>query len=87
GPVLLSWLIAGFGVYFIASTFKILSDIRPDLQTGIYMYAREGFGAFVAFNVAWGYWLMTIFGNVAFAVMVMDTLNYFFPGEFRGGNN
>lgn len=87
GPVVLSWLIAGFGVYFIASTFKILSDIRPDLQSGVYMYTREGFGPFAAFNVAWGYWLMTIFGNVAFAVMVMDALNYFFPGDFQGGNN
>ncbi|RFY48786.1 amino acid permease, partial [Salmonella enterica subsp. enterica serovar Enteritidis] len=51
------------------------------------MYAREGFGAFVAFIVAWGYWLMTIFSNVAFAIMVMDTLNYFLPGDFKGGNN
>ena len=51
------------------------------------MYAREGFGRFTAFNVAWGYWLMTIFSNVAFAIMVMDTLNYFLPGDFKGGNN
>ncbi len=49
------------------------------------MYAREGFGRFTAFNVAWGYWLMTIFSNVAFAIMVMDTLNYFLPGDFKGG--
>ena len=30
---------------------------------------------------------MTIFGNVAFAVILMDSLNYFFPGVFTGGNN
>ncbi|MCT6568590.1 amino acid permease, partial [Staphylococcus aureus] len=71
-------------MYFIARIFMVLSDIRPDLQSGIYMYAREGFGAFVAFIVAWGYWLMTIFSNVAFAIMVMDTLNYFLPGDFKG---
>src|SRR5690606_35243668 len=64
-----------------------LSDVRPDLQAGIYMYAREGFCPLVAFLVAWGYWLMTIFSNVAFAVMVMDVLNYFMPGKFTGGNN
>lgn len=51
------------------------------------MYAREGFGPFIAFIVAWGYWLMTIFSNVAFAIMIMDTLNYFLPGDFKGGNN
>lgn len=87
GPVILAWLIGGFGIFFIANTFRILSDIRPDLQSGVYMYSREGFGAFTGFIVAWGYWLMTIFGNVAFAVMVMDSLNYFFPGNFTGGNN
>lgn len=87
GPVIIAWLICGFGMYFIARVFMVLSDARPDLQAGIYMYAREGFGAFVAFIVAWGYWLMTIFSNVAFAIMVMDTLNYFLPGDFKGGNN
>lgn len=87
GPVVIAWLVCGFGMYFISRTFILLSDIRPDLQAGIYMYAREGFGRLVAFVVAWGYWLMTIFSNVAFAVMVMDTLNYFVPGDFKGGNN
>lgn len=87
GPVILAWLIGGFGIFFIANTFRILSNIRPDLQAGVYMYSREGFGAFIGFIVAWGYWLMTIFGNVAFAVMVMDSLDYFFPGNFTGGNN
>ena len=47
GPVIIAWLICGFGMYFIARIFMVLSDIRPDLQSGIYMYAREGFGAFV----------------------------------------
>lgn len=87
GPVIIAWLIAGFGIYFIANSFRILADIRPDLTAGVYMYAREGFGKYVGFTVAWGYWLMTIFGNVAFAVILMDAFNYFFPGVFTGGNN
>lgn len=87
GPILIAWLICGCGIFFIARTFIILSNIRPDLQSDIYMYAREGFGPFIAFIVAWGYWLMTIFSNVAFAIMIMDTLNYFLPGDFKGGNN
>lgn len=87
GPVTIAWIICGFGMFFISRTFIVLSNLRPDLQSGIYMYSREGFGRFTAFNVAWGYWLMTIFSNVAFAIMVMDTLNYFIPGDFKGGNN
>ncbi|NDV14256.1 basic amino acid/polyamine antiporter [Crenobacter caeni] len=87
GPVIVAWVIAGVGVYFIANTFRILADTRPDLQAGIYMYAREGFGPFIGFISAWGYWLMAAFGNVAFAVILMDAFNYFFPGVFTGGNN
>ncbi|WP_227870813.1 basic amino acid/polyamine antiporter [Orrella marina] len=87
GPVVIAWIICGFGMYFIARTFIVLSDVRPDLQAGIYMYAREGFGSLAAFLVAWGYWLMTLFSNVAFAVMVMDVMDYFMPGDFTGGNN
>ncbi|WP_273954392.1 amino acid permease, partial [Escherichia coli] len=37
--------------------------------------------------VAWGYWLMTAFGNVAFAVILMDAFNQFMPGVFTDGNN
>jgi len=87
GPVTIAWIVCGIGMFFISRTFIVLSNLRPDLQSGVYMYAREGFGRFTAFNVAWGYWLMTIFSNVAFAIMVMDTLNYFLPGDFKGGNN
>ncbi|EEG86362.1 putative Arginine/agmatine antiporter [Proteus penneri ATCC 35198] len=87
GPVLIAWIIAGIGIYFIANAFRLLSDLRPDLQAGVYMYAQEGFGSFIGFNVAWGYWLMTAFGNVAFAVILMDAFDQFFPGVFTDGNN
>lgn len=87
GPVIIAWIIAGIGMYFIANAFRMLSDMRPDLQAGVYMYAQEGFGSFIGFNVAWGYWLMTCFGNVAFAVILMDSFNEFFPGLFTDGNN
>lgn len=87
GPVVIAWIIAGIGIYFIANSFRLLSDMRPDLQAGVYMYAQEGFGAYIGFSVAWGYWLMTCFGNVAFAVILMDALDQFFPGVFTNGNN
>lgn len=86
GAIILAWLLTGFGMYFIASTFRTLSTVRPDLTAGIYMYSREGFGPFAGFIIGWGYWLCQIFGNVGYAVITMDALNYFFPPFFSGGN-
>ena len=87
GAVLRSWAITGFGVYFIANTFRTLSVAKPDLTAGIYMYSREGFGPYVGFTIGWSYWLCQICGNVGYAVITMDALNYFFPPYFAGGNN
>lgn len=87
GAVLLAWVITGIGMYFIANSFRILSMAKPDLTTGIYMYAKSGFGPYMGFNIGWSYWLCQIFGNVGYAVITMDALNYFFPGTFTGGNN
>ncbi len=50
------------------------------------MYSRSGFGKYAGFQIAWGYWLSSAFGNVGFAVLVMDSFNYFFPPYFKGGN-
>lgn len=87
GSIILAWIVTGFGMYFIANTFRVLSDARPDLTSGIYMYSRAGFGPYMGFNIGWSYWLCQIFGNVGYAVITMDALNYFFPGVFTGGNN
>ncbi len=87
GAVIISWIITGIGVYFIANSFRILSQVKPDLEAGIYMYSREGFGKYVGFTIGWSYWLCQICGNVGYAVITMDALNYFFPPYFEGGNN
>ena len=87
GAVLLAWGITGVGMYFIANTFSVLCRVKPNLTAGIYMYARDGFGPYVGFTIGWGYWLCQIFGNVGYAVITMDALNYFFPPYFAGGNN
>jgi arginine:ornithine antiporter/lysine permease len=86
GAVMLAWVITGIGMFFLASSFRILADTRPELTGGIYTYARVGFGRFVGFEMAWGYWLSAVFGNVAFAVLVMQALGYFFP-VFGDGKN
>ena len=68
GAVILAWIITGFGMFFIANTFRILADAKPNLTSGIYMYAHEGFGSYMGFNIGWSYWLCQIFGNVGYAV-------------------
>ena len=87
GAVFLAWLITGAGIYFIARTFSVLSIIKPDLTTGIYSYSKAGFGSYVGFTIGWSYWLCQVCGNVGYAVITMDALNYFFPPYFAGGNN
>lgn len=87
GAVLLAWVITGIGIYFIVHTFSILSLARPDLKTGIYSYSRAGFGSYSGFTIGWSYWLCQVCGNVGYAVITMDALNYFFPPYFQGGNN
>lgn len=85
--VLIAWIITGTGIFFLANTFRILAAVKPDATTGIYAYSMLGFGKFAGFQMAWAYWLSNIFGNVGYAVLLMDALNYFFPGVFTGGNN
>lgn len=79
GASIISWIISGIGILFLVLTFKILADTRPDLNAGIYQYAKEGYGNYVGFNIAWGYWLCAAMGNVAFAVMLNDAFGHFYP--------
>ena len=79
GSVIIAWLITGVGMFFLANTFSTLAQKRPDLNSGIYAYATEGFGRFAGFEAAWGYWLSAAFGNVAFSVLILKALAFFFP--------
>lgn len=87
GGQILAWLITGVGMWFIANTFRILSQAKPDLKNGLYSYAYNGFGKFVGFLIAYGYWICNCFALVAYGVLIMSTMNYFFPGVFGSGNN
>lgn len=76
---LLAWLITGVGVFFIAKVFQTLSKEEPGIIGGIYYYAKDGFGDYVGFNSAWGYWLSNIIGNVSFVILFLDALSKFIP--------
>ncbi len=84
--ILLAWLITGIGMVCLALVYQNLSRRKPELSGGIYSYASAGFGRFIGFNSAWGYWLSAFLGNVAYALLLFDALSFFFP-IFEGNNN
>ncbi|MHC1723148.1 MAG: basic amino acid/polyamine antiporter [Aminipila sp.] len=84
--VLTGWAICGIGMFGLMMCFFGLNRLRPDLTNGIYSYAREGFGDFVGFNSAWGYWISALLCNVAYTTLLFAAIGYFFP-VFEEGNN
>ena len=83
--VFMSWIITAGGILPLVMAFKWLSDKYPQYNAGIYQYAQAGFGNYVGFNIAWGYWLCTAFSNVAYGVMLNDAFGAFFPSLLRHG--
>jgi arginine:ornithine antiporter/lysine permease len=86
GAILIGWIITGIGMLMLAFVYQSLAIRKPDLNAGPYAYAKAGFGNFVGFNSAWGYWLSAFLGNVAYAVAIFSALSYFVP-LFGDGNN
>ncbi len=86
GAIIIGWIITGIGMLMLAFVYQSLAVRKPDLNAGPYAYAKAGFGAFVGFNSAWGYWLSAFLGNVAYAVAIFSALSFFVPA-FGDGNN
>ena len=84
--VMIGWLITGVGMLALAFVYQSLSMRKPKLDAGPYAYARAGFGDFVGFNSAWGYWLSAWIGNVSYVVLIFGALSYFFPAFGAEGN-
>jgi arginine:ornithine antiporter/lysine permease len=87
GPfgAIIAWIIAGGGMYMLARVFQSLAERKPDLDAGVYAYARAGFGDYVGFLSAFGYWIGSCIGNVSYWVLIKSTLGAFFP-VFGDGN-
>mgnify|MGYP000373134152 FL=1 len=75
--LLFAWLITGIGIIFLAFSLLYLTRQRPDLDGGIYNYAREGFGDLIGFCSAWGYWLCTTIGIVGYVVIAFSAVGMF----------
>ena len=76
---LIAWAIAGSGMLMLAFVFQTLSRRRPDLDAGIYAYAKAGFGDYLGFTSAFGYWIACCLADVACLVLIKSTLGMFFP--------
>ena len=72
---LITWIIGGAGALMLALVFIYLSAKKPELKSGIYAYARDGFGDYMGFNSAWGYWSLGWLGNISYLVLFFKTLN------------
>jgi len=87
GPMgaVIAWLIAGTGMYMLARVFQALAERRPDIDAGVFAYAKAGFGDYPGFLSAFGYWIGSVIGNVSYWVLIKSTLGAFFP-VFGDGN-
>jgi arginine:ornithine antiporter/lysine permease len=87
GPfgAVIAWLIAGTGMYMLARVFQSLAERKPQLDAGVFAYAKAGFGDYPGFLSAFGYWIGSCIGNVSYWVLIKSTLGAFFP-VFGDGN-
>ena len=72
---LIAWIVGGLGALMLALVFVYLAARKPELKSGVYAYARDGFGDYMGFNSAWGYWSVGWLGNISYLALFFKTLN------------
>lgn len=72
---MIAWVVGGLGALMLALVFVYLAARKPALKSGVYAYARDGFGDYMGFNSAWGYWSVGWLGNVSYLALFFKTLN------------
>ena len=81
---LIAWVIAGTGMLMLALVFQTLAVRRPELDAGVYAYAKAGFGEYLGFFSAFGYWASACVGNVTYWVLIMSTVGAVVPALGEG---
>ncbi|WP_411102770.1 basic amino acid/polyamine antiporter [Streptomyces sp. cmx-4-9] len=81
---LIAWAVAGTGMLMLAFVFQTLAVRRPDLDAGVYAYAKAGFGEYLGFFSAFGYWASACVGNVTYWVLIMSTVGAVWPALGNG---
>jgi amino acid permease len=72
GPfgAIIAWVIAAGGMYMLARVFQALAERKPDLDAGVYAYAKAGFGEYLGFLSAFGYFVSACLGNTFYWVLI-----------------
>ncbi len=81
---IIAWAIAGAGMLMLAFVFQRLAIRKPDLDAGIFAYAKAGFGDYVGFNSAIGYWASVCAGNASYCAVITATLSAVIPAFGAG---
>src|SRR6201982_2377935 len=81
---LIAWAVAGAGMLMLAFVFQNLAIRKPHLDSGVFIYAKAGFGDYAGFNSAIGFWASTVAGNTFYWVFISATLGAFFDGFGEG---
>jgi arginine:ornithine antiporter/lysine permease len=75
---LIAWAVAGTGMVMLAFVFQNLAIRKPELDSGVFIYAKAGFGDYAGFNSAIGFWASTVAGNTFYWVFMTATVGAFF---------
>ncbi len=81
---LIAWAVAGTGMLMLAFVFQNLAIRKPELDSGVFIYAKAGFGDYAGFNSAIGFWASSVAGNTFYWVFISATLGAFFDGFGTG---
>ena len=76
---LLGWLFTSAGALILAKIFSNFSKMIVNKSGGPYTYSKEGFGDFIGFLVAWGYWISIWISNAGLAIAIIGGMSVFFP--------
>ncbi|MDB9961728.1 amino acid permease [Oceanihabitans sp.] len=76
---LLGWLFTATGALILAKIFSNFSKIIVSKSGGPYVYSKAGFGDFIGFLVAWGYWIACWVSNGAIAIAIIGAASFFIP--------
>src|SRR3954471_5925431 len=68
----------------LAYVFQNLAVRKPRLDAGVFAYAKAGFGDYIGFNSAFGYWASACVGNTFYWVFIMTTIGRLFPALGKG---
>ncbi|MFT4698552.1 MAG: APA family basic amino acid/polyamine antiporter [Flavobacteriaceae bacterium] len=76
---LFGWLFTATGALILAKIFSNFSKIIVSKSGGPYVYSKAGFGDFIGFLVAWGYWIACWVSNGAVAIAIIGAASFFIP--------